>query len=86
LTLESGGTSFYLGIEGARRYVEGGNPEADITGIESDDDTGEITIRLTAPDGTFSNVLAMNFSGLVPSDTPFRNMTKDSLRAPGPTS
>jgi peptide/nickel transport system substrate-binding protein len=84
LTLESGGTSFYLGIEGAQRYVQGGKPEANITGIESDDGTGEITIRLTAPDGTFPNVLAMNFSGLVPSDTPFENMTKDPPPGVGP--
>jgi peptide/nickel transport system substrate-binding protein len=84
LALESGGSSFYLGIQGAQRYVEEGKPEADILGIESNDDTGEITIRLTAPDGTFSNVLAMNFSGLVPPDTPFKNMTRDPPAGVGP--
>ena len=36
---------------------------------------GEITIRLDEPDGTFSNVLAMDFAGLVPGDTPFKNMS-----------
>jgi peptide/nickel transport system substrate-binding protein len=84
LTLESGGTAFYLPIEGASEYAEGGKPEADITGIETDDETGEITIRLTEPDGTFSNVLAMNFAGLVPGDTPFENLTKDPPPGIGP--
>src|ERR687892_630987 len=66
LNLESGGSAFFLGIEGAQDY------------------SGGITIRLTEPDGTFSNVLAMNFAGLVPSDTPFRNLTKDPPPGVGP--
>jgi peptide/nickel transport system substrate-binding protein len=77
LNLESGGSPFFLGIEGATEYVEAGKAEADIPGIETDDRTGEITIKLTEPDGTFSNVLAMNFAGLVPGDTPFENLTDD---------
>jgi peptide/nickel transport system substrate-binding protein len=84
LNLESGGSAFFLGIEGATEYVEAGKPEADIPGIETDDRTGEITIRLTEPDGTFSNVLAMNFAGLVPSDTPFENLTNDPPPGIGP--
>jgi peptide/nickel transport system substrate-binding protein len=84
LNLESGGSAFFLGIEGAQQYVENGKPDADIPGIEANDKTGEITIRLTEPDGTFSNVLAMSFSGLVPSDTPFENLTKDPPPGIGP--
>jgi peptide/nickel transport system substrate-binding protein len=84
LNLESGGSAFFLGIEGAQDYVDGATPEGDISGIETDDGTGEITIRLTDPDGTFSNVLAMNFAGLVPGDTPFRNMTQDPPPGVGP--
>ncbi|MGH2742726.1 MAG: ABC transporter substrate-binding protein [Thermoleophilaceae bacterium] len=76
LNLESGGSAFFLGIEGAQDYVDARKAEADIPGIETDDRTGEITIKLTEPDGTFSNVLAMNFAGLVPGDTPFENLTK----------
>ena len=64
--------------------MEAGKPEADIPGIETDDRTGEITIKLTEPDGTFSNVLAMNFAGLVPGDTPFENLTKDPPPGIGP--
>ena len=84
LNLESGGSSFFLGIDGATEYVEAGKPEADISGIETNDQTGEITIELTEPDGTFSNVLAMEFAGLVPGDTPFENLTQDPPPGIGP--
>jgi peptide/nickel transport system substrate-binding protein len=84
LTLESGGSAFFLGIEGAQDYVEARDTEADISGIETDDRTGEITIKLTEPDSTFSNVLAMNFAGLVPDNTPFENLTKDPPPGIGP--
>jgi len=84
LNLESGGSAFFLGIEGAEDYVKNGKAEADIPGIEADDDTGRITIHLSAPDGTFSNVLAMNFVGLVPGNTPFKNLTKDPPPGVGP--
>ncbi|HWH44885.1 MAG TPA: ABC transporter substrate-binding protein [Thermoleophilaceae bacterium] len=77
LNLESGGSAFYLKIDGAQEYVDGKEAEADIPGIETDDATGEITIKLTEPDGSFSNVLAMNFAGLVPGDTPFENLSKN---------
>jgi peptide/nickel transport system substrate-binding protein len=77
LNLESGGAAFYSVIEGADEYVEAGDAEADIAGIDANDRTGEITIRLTKPDGTFQHVLAMNFAGLVPGDTPFENLTKN---------
>ncbi|MGI9019254.1 MAG: ABC transporter substrate-binding protein [Solirubrobacterales bacterium] len=77
LNLESGGAAFYEVIEGAPEYVEKGDPEGDISGIETDDKTGEITITLTEADSSFSNVLAMWFAGLVPGDTPFKNLTED---------
>jgi peptide/nickel transport system substrate-binding protein len=84
LSLESGASAHFLGIEGAQRYVEGGNAGADIPGIETDDRSGRITITLTEPDGTFSNVLAMTFSGLVPSRTPFDVLTEDPPPGIGP--
>jgi peptide/nickel transport system substrate-binding protein len=76
LNLESGGSYLFEGIDGATEFVEGGDPQADIAGIEADDATGEVTIRLTAPDGTFSEILATNFAGMVPASTPFSNQTK----------
>jgi peptide/nickel transport system substrate-binding protein len=77
LNLESGGAPYYEVIEGATEYLSGGKAEADISGIQANDKAGEITIKLTGPEAAFSNVLAMNFAGLVPGDTPFQNMTKD---------
>jgi peptide/nickel transport system substrate-binding protein len=84
LNLESGATSFYLIIEGAEEYVEAGKPEGDISGIETNDETGEVTINLTGPDGTILNVLAMNFAGIVPSDTPFEILSADPPPGVGP--
>jgi peptide/nickel transport system substrate-binding protein len=77
LNMESGGSSFFQGIEGATRYLENGESGADIPGIEADDESGRITIRLDGPDGTFSNVLAMPFGAPVPSTTPFKNLSAD---------
>ncbi len=76
LNLESGGSAFYQKIAGAEEYLKEGKARADISGIETNDQTGEITITLNAPDGSFSNILAMDFAGLVPGDTPFENQTK----------
>ena len=84
LNLESGGSSHFLGIVGAPAYVEAGKANADIPGIDTNDETRKITIRLTEPNGAFSNALAMTFAGLVPADTPFDNMTKDPAPGIGP--
>jgi peptide/nickel transport system substrate-binding protein len=84
LTLESGGTYLFEGIEGATEYIEAGDPEGDISGIEADDKTGDVTVTLTAPDGSFNNVLATTFAGLVPSTTPFENQTESPPPGVGP--
>jgi len=84
LNLESGGSAFYLPIVGAEEYLKAGKPKGDIEGIETDDETGEITIRLKERVGSFDYALAMNFAGLVPSDTPFRNMTRNPPPGVGP--
>ena len=84
LNLESGGSAFYLPIVGAEDYVKKGDPDADIPGIVTDDKTGEITIKLNSKIGSFSNVLAMDFAGIVPSSTPFKNMTTDPPPGVGP--
>ena len=84
LNLESGGSAFYQTIEGATEYLEKGDPEGDISGIETNDQTGEITINLTEADASFSNILAMWFAGIVPGDTPFKNLTEDPPPGVGP--
>ena len=84
LNMESGGSAFFLGIEGAEQFVRSGKCDGDITGIDANDKTGDITIRLTAADGTFSNVLGMWFAALVPGDTPCKTLTKDPPPGVGP--
>jgi peptide/nickel transport system substrate-binding protein len=84
LNLESGGSAFYLGITGAQDYIDAGKCDGDIKGIEADDKTGKITINLDAPDGSFTNVLAMWFVGLVPGDTPCKNLTENPPPGVGP--
>lgn len=84
LNLESGGSSFYLAIKGAEEYVKAGKANGDISGIESDDATREIKITLNEANGQFPFIIAMWFAGLVPSDTPFANMTKKPPPGVGP--
>jgi peptide/nickel transport system substrate-binding protein len=84
LNMESGGTYLFEGIEGATDYIEAGDADGDISGIEADDQTGEVTVRLVEPDGSFSNVLATSFAGFVPSSTPFENQTKSPPPGVGP--
>jgi peptide/nickel transport system substrate-binding protein len=84
LNLESSGSFLFEGIEGAEDYVEAGEAEGDISGIETNDSTREVTIKLAEPDATFMHVLAMNFAGIVPGDTAFRNLSKDPPPGVGP--
>ncbi len=84
LNLESGGAPHYAGIVGAEQYIKDGRARADIPGIVANDATGDITIRLTKPDGRFPYILTMVFASLVPSNTPFQNMTKEPPPGVGP--
>ena len=60
-------------IVGARDFEHG---EAQgISGITTDDASGEISIKLVRPWGAFENVLALPATGLVPSGTPMRDLT-----------
>ena len=77
LTLEWGGLSFFTGIVGAEEYLDAGKPGADISGIDADDSTGRITIRLTEADGRFNNILAFPSAGLVPARTPLKDLSSD---------
>jgi peptide/nickel transport system substrate-binding protein len=84
LNLESIGTSYFQGIAGAEAYLKAGRAGGDISGIETNDHTRRITIRLTEPDGSFSNVLAMTYGGVVPGNTPFTNRTEHPPPGVGP--
>ena len=76
----SGGSVFYEGIVGAKDFAEG---KADkISGITTDDNSGDITITLEKPNGTFTNVLGLMFAAPVPQNTP---LDKDATNNPPPS-
>ena len=77
LTLEWGGLSFFEIIEGVSEYVENKKEGADIKGIETNDETGEITVKLTEKNGQLPYILAFPSAGLVPSNTPFKEQSKE---------
>ena len=70
---------------GHRGVRQGQGPaKADISGIETDDKTGEVKVTLTEPDGTFPAILGLNFSGVVPSEHAVQEPDQDARRpAPG---
>ncbi|MDV3129589.1 ABC transporter substrate-binding protein [Mycobacterium sp. 21AC1] len=77
----SGGSVFYGVIVGADEYAEG---KADtISGIKTDDATGDITITLKDANGTFDNILGLPFAAPVPPSTP---LDKDATNNPPPSS
>ncbi len=55
-----------------------------ISGIETNDSTGKITIKLVAPYGPFANVLAFPAVGLVPTGTPMKSLTNNPPPGVGP--
>jgi peptide/nickel transport system substrate-binding protein len=77
----SGGSVFYEGIVGAKDYADGKAPT--ISGITTDDATGDITIALEKPTGTFNNILGLMFAAPVPPTTP---LDKDATNTPPPAS
>ena len=84
LHLDSGAARLYDGIEGAGEYLAAGDPEAEIEGIDSDDETGEITITLDAPDPRFADALALPYAAPVPARTPSRDLSAAPPPGVGP--
>ena len=78
---DSGGSVFFDVIVGAKDYADG--KANTISGIKTDDNTGDITIELTEPNGTFENVLGLMFAAPVPPSTP---LDKDATNSPPPSS
>jgi peptide/nickel transport system substrate-binding protein len=83
LKIPWGGASFITGnVAGASAYASG--KAKTISGITTNDATGEITIKLTAPYGAFSNVLAFPSFAPVPAGTPFKNLPTSPPPGVGP--
>ncbi len=78
-----GSESFFTeNIVGAEDFQKG--KASSISGIQTDDTTGRITVRLVAPYGPFLNVLAFPAAGLVPSGTPMKSLGNDPPPGVGP--
>jgi peptide/nickel transport system substrate-binding protein len=78
-----GGKSFYTNyIVGAADY-DGGKAST-ISGIKTDDSTGQIAITLTTPYGAFPNLLAFPSSALIPSSTPMKVLSNNPPVGVGP--
>jgi peptide/nickel transport system substrate-binding protein len=69
-------------IAGGEAFDKG--KASSISGIETDDATGKITIKLVAPYGPLLNVLAFPAAGLVPSGTPMKSLPNDPPPGVGP--
>ncbi len=80
--LDSSAAPLYTGIVGAAGYRAG--RASSIVGIEADDRTGRLTIRLAKPDGEFEDKLALPFAAPVPPATPARDQTPNPPPSTGP--
>jgi peptide/nickel transport system substrate-binding protein len=64
----------YAAIAGAEQF--GKTKKGGISGIVINDATGDITVHLVQPRGSFTYVLAIPFAGVVPASTPNTNQTQ----------
>jgi peptide/nickel transport system substrate-binding protein len=69
-------------IAGATAYSKG--QAKTISGITTNDSTGQITVHLNAPYGAFDNVLAFPSLGFVPSGTAMKNLPNSPPPGVGP--
>jgi peptide/nickel transport system substrate-binding protein len=65
----------FTNIVGAEEFLK--TKKGGITGITTDDATGQIVIKLVKPRGAFAYELSIPFAGIVPRDTPTENQTKN---------
>jgi peptide/nickel transport system substrate-binding protein len=82
IELNSGGSPFYLSIEGAEEFAK--TKKGPIPGIKANDKTGEIVINLEGPRGTFTNELGLMFVAPLPQDTPIEDLSADPPPGTGP--
>jgi peptide/nickel transport system substrate-binding protein len=64
---------FTASIAGMDEYRSAKSPDADISGITADDAAGRITVKLSKPDGTFLNAIALPNAAPTPAaKSPFK--------------
>lgn len=79
-----GGSGLFItpNIAGATAYANG--KAKSISGITTNDSTGQIVVHLTAPYGPWVNIMAFPSMGLVPKGTPFKNLANNPPPGVGP--
>jgi peptide/nickel transport system substrate-binding protein len=79
-----GGSGLFItpNIAGATAYADG--KAKTISGISTNDGTGQIVIHLTNPYGPWINIMAFPSLGIVPSGTPFKNLANNPPPGVGP--
>jgi peptide/nickel transport system substrate-binding protein len=80
--IDSPGVGFFSNIVGADEF--GKTKTGHITGITTNDGTGDITIKLKSPQGDFNNILATEFAALVPANTPAKDQSTTPIPSTGP--
>ena len=80
--LDSPGVGFFTNIVGADTFAK--TKTGKISGITTDDATGDITIKLVAPQGDFTNILATEFAAIVPANTPAKDQSTTPIPSTGP--
>jgi peptide/nickel transport system substrate-binding protein len=80
--VDSPGVGFFGNIAGADQF--GKTKTGHISGITTDDATGDITIKLNTPQGDFVNILATEFAAPVPADSPAKDSSTKPLPSTGP--
>jgi peptide/nickel transport system substrate-binding protein len=78
-------SSFSTVIEGADAYQAAKKASGDISGITSDDKTGEITVKLSQPDSKFLFAIALVSAAPTPAaKSPFKVASDGSIPGAGP--
>jgi peptide/nickel transport system substrate-binding protein len=80
--VDSPGVGFFGNIVGADTFAK--TKTGHISGITTDDKTGDITIKLNSPQGDFSNILATEFAAPVPANAPAKDQSTTPLPSSGP--
>lgn len=80
--INSVGSTFFTGIVGAEQFAK--TKKGGIPGIETDDRSGKIVIRLTEPSGVFKYLLGLEYVALLPPGTPNEDETAHPPPATGP--
>jgi peptide/nickel transport system substrate-binding protein len=75
LALGSPWSSFFTVIEGVPEFMDDPDIDGDISGIKTNDKTGQITINLTEPDTKILFALAESYTGpTLPSESPAKTV------------